>query len=84
MDGGLGGQNGLGKGGGVLLWEGEDVERQPLGGFDADAGQAGELLHQIFQCGGKYCMGKTSGVVNSTRCEQGGDQRSRSNTTANR
>ena len=34
------------------LWEGEDVERQPLGGFDADAGQAGELLHQIFQCGG--------------------------------
>ena len=58
VDGGLGGQNGLGKGGGVLLWEGEDVERQPLGGFDADAGQAGELLHQIFQCGGEILHGK--------------------------
>ena len=53
VNGGFGAHYGVGKCGGVLLGQGEDKESQPLGALCADAGQAGELLHQPLQGGGK-------------------------------
>ena len=42
---GLGVGDGPGEGGGLLLGQGEHMKGQPLGGFAADARQAGELFH---------------------------------------
>ena len=57
MDGGLGVGDGPGEGGGLLIGQGEHVKGQPLGRFHADAGQLGEVLHQIFQGGGEVLHG---------------------------
>ena len=50
----LGTDNRLGEGVGLIIRHGQDIEGQPLGGFDAHAGQLGELLHQS---GGKVLHG---------------------------
>ena len=47
----LGTYNRLGEGVGLIIRHGQDIPGRPLGGFDAHAGQLGELLHQIFQSG---------------------------------
>ena len=42
VDGGFGADDGVGKGGGLLLRQGEDEEGQPLGGLAADAVNIGK------------------------------------------
>ncbi len=49
----LGVQNGVGKLPGLFLRQAQHEESQPLCGFAANARQTGELLHQLFQRGGK-------------------------------
>ena len=58
VDVGLGVYDGPGEGGHLLLGQGEHMEGQPLGGFDAHPGQLGEVLHKIFKGGGKVLHGK--------------------------
>ena len=56
-DGGLGLEDGVGKGPGRLLRLVQQIEGQALGALAAHAGQLGKLLHQIFQGGGKILHG---------------------------
>ena len=52
-DGFLGGDDGIGKGLGLLLRKAQHIKGQPLGAFAADSRQAGELLYQRLQRRGK-------------------------------
>ena len=49
----LGIHDGVGKGLGLLHGQIQHMESQPLGGFSADTGKPGKLLHQLFKGRGK-------------------------------
>ena len=53
----LGIGDGVGKGLRLLGGQAQHMERQPLGGLVAHAGQLGKLFHQLFQWGGEVFHG---------------------------